>query len=185
MGDPQSSHGGLSSCQLLQASLAAGKEGGTARSCATEDEIIALDDIETVFVTATSMETVGMSICMQQAANRFQSRRPMRTHCEGAIACGAEGACPNFRTSAGNGCPQDRLQSHRLQVAGSVRIPDAWCGEARLREWGTSRDVEDALQPPGLFSARAALISACSSRGLSSPTHTVVSLSPCEVSLLS
>eukprot|EP00250_Pteridium_aquilinum_P013900 c21646_g1_i1 orf=145-717(+) len=78
-------------------------------------------------------------------------------------------------------CPRDRLQRHRLLVAGTVHIPEAWCGEARLREWVASQDVEEALRPPGLFTARAALISA----GSTSATSTPPAPPPCEVSLLS
>ncbi|KAI5067692.1 hypothetical protein GOP47_0018220 [Adiantum capillus-veneris] len=183
MGKQQSSHGELSSL-----SQGACSDGGTSgRTCKlemTQEEAI-----------GKAMEEVSG---MQQAGRSFQGRKK-RSYGGGAAACEAEGGCTNTWSvggygrlqgggnsfgggGIGGGCPRDRLQRHRLQVAGSARIPDAWCGEARLREWVSSCEVEDALQPPGLFSARAALISAGSSPAA---TRTVVVPAPCEVSLRS
>lgn len=54
--------------------------------------------------------------------------------------------------------PREKLQKHCLQVAGKVQIPDVWGGEERLHEWISTEDVEEALRPPDLLKARAALV---------------------------
>lgn len=182
MGKEQSSRKGLNSLAL----------------CSDEEDIMRANvgrrqemKLEELTSKALAKEGVGASSML---ASGFQGRKK-RSLGGGATACEVEGISSSLRNVSGcgkmqgigvGGCPRDRLQRHRLQVAGTVRIPDAWCGEARLHEWVSSRDVEDALQPPGLFSARAALISARSSPG--PPPGTVapslVPPIPCEVSPL-
>ncbi|KAH7283657.1 hypothetical protein KP509_34G018200 [Ceratopteris richardii] len=57
------------------------------------------------------------------------------------------------------GCSRERLQRHRLQVAGKLRIPESWSGEARLREWADPADVDETPRPADILAARAALVS--------------------------
>lgn len=52
-----------------------------------------------------------------------------------------------------------RLQVYRSAMAGKVIIPDTWGWEQYLQDWVSYGEVEDALRPAGLISARNALVS--------------------------
>lgn len=58
-------------------------------------------------------------------------------------------------------CGRERLQRHRSQVAGRVRIPDVWGKEQFLKEWTDCAALDRSLIPRGLVSAKSALVEEC------------------------
>ncbi|GLJ07040.1 hypothetical protein SUGI_0056130 [Cryptomeria japonica] len=91
--------------------------------------------------------------------NRSHKKMKMKEECdefqveEGAEECSA----------------RERLQRYRVQVAGSVWIPDSWDQEERLKEWVDPIALDRSLAPDGLLSARTALIRDCLSNRESDP----------------
>ncbi|KAF8029311.1 hypothetical protein BT93_E1868 [Corymbia citriodora subsp. variegata] len=52
---------------------------------------------------------------------------------------------------------RERLQQHRIEVAGQVYIPEIWGQEELLKDWVDSSVFEASLVPAKIFSAKAAL----------------------------
>ncbi|KAF8029347.1 hypothetical protein BT93_E1901 [Corymbia citriodora subsp. variegata] len=52
---------------------------------------------------------------------------------------------------------RERLQRHRIEVAGQVYIPEIWGQEELLKDWVDCSVFEDSLVPAKIFSAKAAL----------------------------
>ena len=55
--------------------------------------------------------------------------------------------------------PYDRRRFSRSSTEGDVLPADSWQDEKNLREWVDWQPVEEALRPPGLMQARAAMMS--------------------------
>ncbi|KAL5545846.1 hypothetical protein UlMin_005533 [Ulmus minor] len=53
---------------------------------------------------------------------------------------------------------RERLKKHRVEVAGSVWIPDIWGQEELLKDWIDCSAFDDSLVPNGIVSARRALV---------------------------
>ncbi|KAJ7971552.1 Protein BIC1 [Quillaja saponaria] len=53
---------------------------------------------------------------------------------------------------------RDRLKRHRVEVAGSVWVPDIWGQETLLKDWIDCSAFDASLVPNGIMSARAALV---------------------------
>ncbi|ERM93885.1 hypothetical protein AMTRI_Chr11g96670 [Amborella trichopoda] len=63
---------------------------------------------------------------------------------------------------------RERLQKHRMMVAGKVWIPETWGQEELLKEWVDCGAIDRSLMPNGLVSARNALVEECRRAGSSS-----------------
>ncbi|XP_021908707.1 uncharacterized protein LOC110822800 [Carica papaya] len=53
---------------------------------------------------------------------------------------------------------RERLKRHRIEVAGSVWIPEIWGQEKLLKDWIDCSTFDASLVPGGILSARAALV---------------------------
>ncbi|XP_020553727.1 protein BIC1-like [Sesamum indicum] len=78
------------------------------------------------------------------------------------VATGIENSCSSGR---------ERLQRHRIEVAGRVWIPDMWGQEAFLKDWIDCGAFDASLVNSSVMSARAALVE--QGRTLNSATPTV------------
>lgn len=70
-----------------------------------------------------------------------------------------QAASTGMRHEDGSGSGgRERLKKLRLEVAGQVRIPDAWGEEGRLKDWADCSAFGRSFVPVGVVSARKALI---------------------------
>ncbi|KAK8715542.1 hypothetical protein V6N13_042876 [Hibiscus sabdariffa] len=53
---------------------------------------------------------------------------------------------------------REKLKRHRIEVAGRVWIPEIWGQEELLKDWVHCSAFDECLVPPGIMSARAALV---------------------------
>ncbi|KAJ1270875.1 hypothetical protein BS78_06G084500 [Paspalum vaginatum] len=59
---------------------------------------------------------------------------------------------------------RERLKRHRREMAGRVWVPEMWGQEKLLKDWVDCAVFDRPLVPPGLLTARRALIAECCAR---------------------